>query len=68
MASFFRDPILLSLVDEDNRVLAEFSNPGFVPRVGENVRIARVPHIVERVGYDIADGQITHVWVVCRPT
>jgi hypothetical protein len=67
VASFLRDPVLLSFVDEDNRELARLSNPAFVPRVGENVRLSRVPYVVLRVGYDVPDNLIERIWVVCRP-
>lgn len=70
--SLFRDPVLLTFVDEDDRELARLTSPGFVPRVGENVRLARTPYLVLRVGYDIpaADAggaAVEAIWVVCRP-
>ena len=67
MASFWRDPVLLTFIDPDNQVLVAISRPEFVPRVGENVRIGHVPYLVERVGYDVPDDAITAVWVVCHP-
>ncbi|MBE7190185.1 hypothetical protein [Jatrophihabitans endophyticus] len=68
VASIFRDPVRLTFVDEDNRELASIERPEFVPRVGENVRLAGRPHLVERVGYDFPDGPLERIWVVCRPT
>ena len=63
----FRDPVVLRFVDEDNRELARVSNPAFVPRVGENVRIKRIPYVVDRVGYDLPDSALEGIWIVCRP-
>jgi hypothetical protein len=68
VASFWRDPVVLTFVDEDNRPLGRLTNPPHVPRVGENVRLTEVPHVVARVGYDVAAGELTGIWVVCRPT
>jgi hypothetical protein len=65
--SVFRDPILVTYVDADNNELRVTTYGDLLPRVGENVRIGRVPYVVERVGYDMPDTTITHVWVVCRP-
>jgi hypothetical protein len=65
--SLFRDPVVVTFVDEDNRELAAVTNPPLLPRVGENVRIRRVPYVVERVGYDIPERELDRVWVVCRP-
>ena len=67
MASIWRDPVVLTFVDEDNRELAQLTNPAVVPRVGENVRLHRIPYLVERVGYDVRDRAIERIWVVCRP-
>ncbi len=67
MASFWRDPVRLTFVDSDNREIAVLNRPELVPRVGENVRIGRTPYVVERVGYDVADGAFTALWIVCRP-
>jgi hypothetical protein len=66
--AIFRDPLVLVLVDEDNHELRRITAPGAVPRVGENVRIAGTPYVVERVGYDVPLDEVTSVWVVCRPT
>jgi hypothetical protein len=68
VARLFRDPLVISFIDADNRKLAEVADAEIVPRVGENVRLAEVPYVVERVGYDIPAAAITHIWVVCRPT
>lgn len=67
MAAFWRDPVVLAFVDEDNRELARLTNPPAVPRVGENVRLALVPYVVVRVGYDVPASELTRIWVVCRP-
>ncbi len=67
MASFGREPVRLIFIDADNHEIAVVNRPDFVPRVGENVRIARIPWVVERVGYDVPDGAFEAVWVVCRP-
>ena len=66
MASLFRDPVLVIFVDDDNRELARLDNPLYLPRAGENVRLAGTPHVVERVGFDIPDGAVDRIWVVCR--
>jgi hypothetical protein len=70
--SLFRDPVLLTFVDEQDRELGQLTNPAVVPRVGENVRLARSPYLVVRVGYDIPDASapgaaVAAIWVVCRP-
>ncbi len=57
----------MTFVDEDNRELALVDDAEVVPRVGENVRLAGVPHVVERVGYDIPGKSVERIWVVCRP-
>lgn len=67
VASIFRNPTVLTFIDADNRPLARIADAQFVPRVGENVRLARVPYIVERVGYDVLDNAVDRVWIVCRP-
>jgi hypothetical protein len=67
VAVLFRDPLVLTFVDTDDRELAQLVNPAVIPRVGENVRLGRLPFIVERVGYDVPDKAIERVWVVCRP-
>ena len=67
MASIFRNPALVTYVDADNNELAVTEHDGLLPRVGENVRLHKVPYVVERIGYDIPDRVITHVWIVCRP-
>jgi hypothetical protein len=67
VASVFRDPLVVTFVDADNREIARLTNPAAVPRVGENVLIRRVPYIVERVGYDIPADAVQRIWLVCRP-
>ena len=34
---------------------------------GQDVRIAGVPYLVERVGYDLPKDKIERVWIVLRP-
>lgn len=72
----FRDPVYVTFVDQDNAVLAETAGVEVVPRAGENVRIAGVPYVVERVGYDLPSAPsdpralpkaITRIWIVCQP-
>ena len=67
MASFWRDALVVTFVDEDNRELGRVTNPPVVPRVGENVRLDRVPYVVDRVGHDVTGSDISAIWVVCRP-
>lgn len=64
VASIFRDPVLLSFVDLDNHDIASVQRPEFVPRVGENVRLAGVPYLVERVGYDYPTDGLERIVVV----
>jgi hypothetical protein len=66
VASFWRDPVVLTFVDEDNQELGQVTNPAVVPRVGENVRLHRTPYLVDRVGYDVRDRAIERIWIVCR--
>jgi tagatose-1,6-bisphosphate aldolase len=56
----------MTFIDADNRQLAEVTNPDYVPRMGENVRLADIPYVVDRVGYDIPRNSIERIWVVCR--
>ena len=65
--SLFRDPILVTYIDADNNELASTDYADLLPRVGENIRLGKVPYVVERVGYDMPEKTITNVWVVCRP-
>ena len=67
MSSLFRDPVEVTFVDPDNREIATTWERSLVPRAGENVRIAGVPYLVERVGYDLPKDKIERVWVVLRP-
>jgi hypothetical protein len=67
VASIWRDPIVVTFVDEDNRELLRMTNPTYLPRTGENVRLAGTPYVVERVGYDVPAKAIDRVWIVCRP-
>jgi hypothetical protein len=67
VAAIFRNPTSMTFVDADNHELLHITDVAIVPRVGENVRLGRVPYIVERIGYDIPDKSIERIWVVCRP-
>lgn len=67
MAAIWRDPLVLTFVDADNRELGRLINPAAIPRVGENVRLGQVPYVVERVGYDVPDKAVERIWVVCEP-
>jgi hypothetical protein len=67
MPSIFRDPILVTYVDVDNKELLVTEHADLLPRVGENIRLGKTPYVVERVGYDMPEKVITRVWVVCRP-
>jgi hypothetical protein len=66
MASLWRNPTALIFIDEDNHELARIFDSAYVPHAGENVRLAKEPYIVERVGYDIPDTSVERIWVVCR--
>jgi hypothetical protein len=67
VSSLFRDPLPVTFVDPDNNVIATCWERSFLPRSGENVRIAGVPYLVERVGYDLPRDKIEQVWIVLRP-
>jgi hypothetical protein len=67
VASIFRNSTVMTFIDEDNRELGQVADAEFVPRVGENVRLANVPYLVERIGYDIPTKSVDKIWVVCRP-
>ena len=67
VSSLFRDPVPVTFVDPDNREIATTWERSFLPREGENVRIAGVPYVVERVGYDMPKDKIDRVWIVLRP-
>jgi hypothetical protein len=66
VASIWRDPVVMTFIDDDNRQLARVTNPDYVPRQGENVLLRDVPHVVTRVGYDIPGKSIERIWVVCH--
>jgi hypothetical protein len=63
----FRDPVPVTFIDADNNEIATSWGLSFLPRTGENVRIAGTPYQVERVGYDLPRDKIERVWVVLRP-
>jgi hypothetical protein len=65
--SLFRDPLVVTYVDEAEVELAVTSYADVLPRVGENIRINKTPYVVMRIGYDLPEQTITKVWVVCRP-
>jgi hypothetical protein len=65
--SLFRDPVVVTYVDEADTELAVTTYAELLPRVGENIRIAKTPYVVVRIGYDLPEQTITRVWVVCRP-
>lgn len=67
MPSLFRDPVVVTYVDESEAELAVTTYADLLPRVGENVRIRRTPYVVVRIGYDLPEQTITRIWVVCRP-
>ncbi len=67
MPPLFRDPVVVSYVDQDDNELAVSTDVGVLPRVGENIRIGKQPYLVERVGYDMPGSTIERVWIVCRP-
>jgi hypothetical protein len=64
--SLFRDPLVVTYVDEAEVELAVTSYSDVLPRVGENIRINKTPYVVMRIGYDLPEQTITKVWVVCR--
>lgn len=66
MPSLFRDPVLVTYVDADDNELTTTSDTDLLPRVGENIRIGKVPYVVERIGYDMPRNTIERVWIVCR--
>jgi hypothetical protein len=63
----FREPVAVTFVDPDNNEIATVWERSFIPRAGENVRIAGVPYLVERVGYDLPTDKLERVWIVLRP-
>ena len=67
MAGLFSDPVPVTFVDPDNNEIATSWERSFLPRTGENVRIAGAPYLVERVGYDLPKDKIERIWIVLRP-
>ena len=67
MANLFREQLAVTYIDPDNNEIATSWDGSFVPRAGENVRIAGAPYLVERVGYDLPRDKIERVWIVLRP-
>jgi hypothetical protein len=67
VASVFRDPVAVTYIDPDNNVIATTWETSPLPRAGENVRIAGVPYVVERVGYDLPKDKIERIWIVLHP-
>ncbi|HEX3707345.1 MAG TPA: hypothetical protein VHV76_12010 [Mycobacteriales bacterium] len=67
MASVFREQVAVTYIDPDNNEIATSWESSPLPRTGENVRIAGVPYVVERVGYDLPDDKIERIWIVLRP-
>jgi hypothetical protein len=67
VASLFRTSVAVIYIDPDNNEIATNWDDSFLPRVGENVRIAGKPYLVERVGYDLQTDKIERVWIVLRP-
>jgi hypothetical protein len=65
--AMFRDPVYVTFIDADNRELKTIADPILLPRVGENLRLAGVPYVVERIGYDLPKDEIARVWVVLQP-
>lgn len=66
MPSIFHDAVTVTFIDTDDNQLAVTAYADLLPRVGENIRLGKVPYIVERIGYDMPEAVITSVWVVCR--
>jgi hypothetical protein len=67
VASLFRASVAVIYIDADNNEIATSWDDSFLPRVGENVRIAGKPYLVERVGYDLPKDAIERAWIVVRP-
>lgn len=67
MANVFREQVAVTYIDPDNNVIVTSWESSPLPRAGENVRIAGVPYLVERVGYDVPDDKIERIWIVLRP-
>ncbi|HWC34781.1 MAG TPA: hypothetical protein VG650_08130 [Mycobacteriales bacterium] len=67
MANLFREPVGVTYIDPDNHEIATSWEISPLPRTGENVRIAGVPYVVERVGYDLPKDKIERIWIVLSP-
>jgi hypothetical protein len=67
MVGLFGEQIAVTYIDPDNHEIATSWGSSPVPRAGENVRIAGVPYLVERVGYDLPEDKIERIWIVLRP-
>ncbi|HVW81234.1 MAG TPA: hypothetical protein VHB69_09885 [Mycobacteriales bacterium] len=67
MAGLFREQVAVTYIDPDNNEIATCWETSPLPRAGENVRIAGVPYLVERVGYDLPVDRIERIWIVLRP-
>jgi hypothetical protein len=67
VSGLFRDPVPVTYVDADNNEIATSWENSWLPRTGENVRIAGAPYLVQRVGYDMPTDKIERVWIVVRP-
>jgi hypothetical protein len=67
VSSLFRDSVPVTYIDADNREITTSWENAVLPRAGENVRIAGVPYVVERVGHDLPTDKIERVWIVLHP-
>jgi hypothetical protein len=67
MANLFGEQVEVTYIDPDNKEIAKSWESSPLPRTGENVRIAGVPYLVERVGYDLPKDKIERIWIVLRP-
>jgi hypothetical protein len=67
VSNLFRSPVPITFVDSDNNEIATSWDESFLPRVGENVRIAGKPFLVVRVGYDLPEDRIERVWIIVDP-
>ncbi len=67
MPGLFGEPVAVTYVDPDNNEIVTSWGTSVLPRCGENVRIAGVPYLVERVGYDLPKDKVERIWIVVRP-